>query len=142
MAESKMKATDASVEAYLSAIEDETRRRDCEVLSSLMSRATRLQPRMWGASIVGFGSYHYKYDSGREGDSCVTGFSARKSDISIYLMGSFPGQEELLSRLGRHKMGKACLHVRQLGDVDLQILEQLIIGSVAAIGTRMSGRST
>jgi len=131
MAENKTKATEASVESYLSAIEDEARRRDCEALAKLMTKATKQQPKMWGTSIVGFGSYHYKYESGREGDSCLTGFSSRKGDISVYLVASFPGQEELLSKLGKHKMGKGCLYVRKLSDVDLKVLEQLVVGSVA-----------
>ncbi len=93
MAENKTKATDASVAGYLSAIGDESRRKDCEALAKLMTRATKQKPKMWGTSIVGFGSYHYKYESGREGDMCVAGFSSRKGDISIYGLGDFPGQE-------------------------------------------------
>ena len=113
MAENKTKATDASVESYLSAIEDEARRKDCEALATLMTKATKQQPKMWGTSIVGFGSYHYTYESGREGDSCLTGFSPRKGDISVYLVASFPGQEELLPKLGKHTMGGGCLHLRK-----------------------------
>jgi Domain of unknown function (DU1801) len=130
MVENKTKPTEASVESYLSAIGDEARRKDCEALAKLMTKATREQPKMWGTSIVGFGSYHYKYESGREGDSCLTGFSSRKGDISVYLA-SFPGQEELLAKLGKHKMGKGCLYLRKLSDVDLKVLEQLVVGSVA-----------
>ena len=131
MAENKTKVTEASVESYLSAIEDEARRKDCEDLAKLMTRATKQPPKMWGTSIVGFGSYHYKYESGREGDSCLTGFSSRKGDISVYLVASFPGQEELLSKLGKHKMGKGCLYIRKLSEVNLNVLEQLVAGSVA-----------
>jgi hypothetical protein len=131
MPENKTKAAAASVKSYFSAIEDEARRKDCETLAKLMTKATKQQPRMWGTSIVGFGSYHYKYESGREGDSCLTGFSSRKGDISVYLVASFPGEEELLSTLGKHKMGKGCLYVRKLSDVNLKVLEQLIVGSVA-----------
>ena len=131
MAENKTKATEASVESYLSAIQNEARRKDCEALARLMTKATKYPPKMWGTSIVGFGSYHYKYESGREGDSCLTGFSSRMGDISIYLVADFPGQKELLSKLGKHKMGKGCLYVRKLSDVDLKVLEQLIFGSVA-----------
>ena|SRR4030042_4740292 len=136
MAQNKTKATEASVESYLSAIGDEARRKDCEVLAKLMTKATKHQPKMWGTSIVGFGSYHYKYESGREGDACLTGFSSRKSDISVYLMASFPGQEELLSKLGKHKMGKGCLYVRKLSNVDLEVLEQLIVDSFAEMKRR------
>ncbi len=131
MAENKTKATEASVDAYLAAIVDEMRRKDCQVLADLMAKAVKQPAKMWGTSIVGFGSYHYIYESGREGDSCLTGFSSRKGDISIYLVGSYPGQEELLTRLGKHKMGKGCLYVRRLSDVDVKVLEQLIVSAVA-----------
>ena len=86
---------------------------------------------MWSSSIVGFGSYHYRYESGREGDSCLTGFASRKGDISVYVMASIEGQDKLLAELGRHKMGKACLYIRKLADVDPRILERLIAGSIA-----------
>jgi len=131
MAENKTKATDASVEGYFSAIQDETRRKDCKALARLMTRATKQQPKMWGPSIVGFGSYHYRYESGREGDSCLTGFSSRKGDISVYLGGNLPGQETLLAKLGKHKMGKGCLYLRNLSDVDLEVLERLVVVAVA-----------
>ena len=131
MAENKTKPTGRSVESYLAAIGDEARRKDCEALAKLMTKATKEPPKMWGPSIVGFGSYHYKYESGREGDICLTGFSSRKGDISIYLTGSFPGRDQLLSKLGKHKMAKACLYVRRLSDVDLGVLEKLVAGTVA-----------
>lgn len=131
MAENKTILTQASVDSYFFTITDEARRNDCEALATLMTQATEEPPKMWGTSIVGFGSYHYRYASGREGDSCLTGFSSRKGDISIYLAAGFPGQEELLSKLGKHKMGKACLYVRTLGDVDQKVLELLVAGSVA-----------
>ena len=129
MAENKTKVTEASVESYLSAIEDEDRRRDCEALSALIAKATRQPPRMWGSSIVGFGSYHYKYESGREGDSCLVGFSSRKGDISIYLLAEFPGEEELLAKLGRHTRGKGCLYIRTLADVDHKVLGKVVAAS-------------
>ncbi len=131
IAENKTKVTEASVESYLSAIEDEARHKDCETLAKLMTKATKYPPKMWGSSIVGFGSYHYKYESGREGDSCLTGFSSRKDKISVYLVANFPGREELFSKLGKHKLGKGCLYVQKLSDVDLKVLEQLIVGAVA-----------
>ena len=136
MVENKTKATGASVAAYLAAIADETRRQDCAALAQLMARATKLPPVLWGTSIVGFGSYHYQYESGHQGDSCLVGFSSRKGDISVYLMASFPGRDELLARLGRHKMGKACLYVRRLSDIDPQVLEQLVVGSVTEVKRR------
>lgn len=136
MAENKTKVTEASVEGYFSAIEDEARRKDCEALAELMTEVTKQLPKMWGTSIVGFGSYHYKYESGREGDSCLAGFSSRKGNITVYLAGSFPGREEILRKLGKHKMSKSCLHVRRLSDVDLESLGQLIAGSVAEMKRR------
>lgn len=136
MSENKTKASDASVDAYLKAIEDPTRRTDCQALVRLMQAITGERPRMWGSSIVGFGSYHYRYESGREGDACATGFSSRKTDISVYLTADFPGQKALLARLGKHKMGKACLSIRRLSDIDMGVLEQLVAGSVEAVRDR------
>jgi hypothetical protein len=138
MAENKTKATKASVADHLATIEDEGRRQDCEALARLMAKTTKQPPVLWGTSIVGFGSYHYKYESGREGDSCLVGFSSRKGDISVYLMAGFPGREELLARLGRYKIAKACLYLRRLSDVDLAVLEQLVAGSVAEVKRRYS----
>ena len=136
MAENKTKATEASVDAYLAAITDESRRKDCEALIRLMAKASGHGPKMWGTGIVGFGSYHCKYESGREGDSCLTGFASRKGDISVYLMASFPAHDELLPKLGKHKMGKGCLYIRQLTDIDPKVLEQLVAGSVAEVKRR------
>ncbi|MEO8002832.1 MAG: DUF1801 domain-containing protein [Arenimonas sp.] len=136
MTENKTRETDASVEEYLSAITDDARRKDCETISTLMSKITKAPPRMWGTSIVGFGSYHYIYASGREGDACLTGFSSRKGDISVYLAAGGVNQEQLLAKLGRHKMGKCCLYIRKLTDVDLKVLKQLIIESVAEMKLR------
>jgi hypothetical protein len=136
MAKTKTKATGASVEAYLDAIKDEVRRKDCDFLVKLMKKITGQPPKMWGPSIVGFDSYHYRYESGHEGDACVAGFSSRKPDLTVYVLASGPGQEELLSRLGKHKMGKACLYIRRLSDVDTKVLERLISGSVAEVKRR------
>ena len=129
--ENKTKLTKASPAKYLKAIQDEARRKDCETLTRLMTKLTKEQPRMWGPSIVGFGSYHYKYDSGREGDMCLTGFSSRKEAIAVYLTEDLPGRDRLLAKLGKHKMGKACLYINNLRDVDLTALEGLIAGSIA-----------
>ena len=136
MAQNKTQATEAGVGDYLDAIADASRRKDCDALVKLMSKVTKQAPKMWGPSIVGFGSYHYRYESGREGDSCLTGFSSRKPDLSVYLVASFPGQDELLTRLGKHKMGKACLYIRKLGDVDVKVLHELVAGSVAEVKRR------
>ena len=139
MAENKTRQTEASVVRHLEAIEDEARRRDCQALIRLMSKITKREPKMWGSSIVGFGSYHYKYESGREGDAALTGFAARKGDISVYLTASSPRQPELLAKLGRHKMGKSCLSIRSLGDVDMKVLERLVVESVAEVKRRYGG---
>src|SRR5262252_4284152 len=111
MAENKTKATDASVQTYLAVIHDQTRRKDCEALAKLMTKATKHSPKMWGPSIVGFGSYHYKYESGREGDMCLVGFSCRKIDITVYGLNAAPGHEKLMPKLGKHKAGKGCLYI-------------------------------
>ena len=132
MSANKTRPTDASVESYLAAIADETRRQDCATLTRLMTRASGEPPAMWGTGIVGFGRYRYTYDSGRVGESCLSGFSARKGDISVYLMADFPQRDALLAQLGKHKTGKACLYLRRLGDIDLEVLERLVAGSVAA----------
>ena len=136
MAEPKTKATRASVDNYLDAIGDELRREDCRTLVKLMRRVTKEPPVMWGTSIVGFGSYHYRYASGHEGDSCLAGFSSRKGDISIYVTAGFEGQEPFLANLGKHKAGKVCLYVKRLADVDLELLESLVEGSVAEMRRR------
>jgi hypothetical protein len=133
MSENKTKASAASVEQHIAAIDNEAIRSDCAALVKLMRKWTGEQPRMWGPSIVGFGSYHYKYESGREGDSCATGFAARKNEIAVYLVAEGKGQGELLARLGKHKMGKACLYVRRLADIDLAVLEKLVKGSLVAL---------
>ncbi len=136
MAENKTRPTDANVGAHISAIADEARRRDCEQLVKLMANITKQPPRLWGSSIVGFGSYHYEYASGREGDMCVTGFASRKGAISIYLLASGVKQAQLLEKLGKHKMGKACLNVKRLADIDTDVLQQLVAGSVAQVKRR------
>jgi len=132
MAENKTKATEASVDSYLESIADPARRRDCEALTKLMSKATKEAPKMWGSSIVGFGSYHYKYESGREGDSCLVGFSSRKGDISIYGLNASPGHADLIPKLGKCKAGKGCLYIRTLADVDTKILEKLVADAAKA----------
>ncbi len=136
MTENKTKATDASVNAYLDAIAEPSRRKDCDDLIELMQKITGHAPKMWGPSIVGFGSYHYKYASGREGDSCAAGFSSRKPAISVYLVADGPEQGALLAKLGKHKMAKSCLSIRKLIDIDMNVLEQLLIDSVAEVQRR------
>jgi hypothetical protein len=131
MSENKTKQTQASVAKYFAGIQDDARRRDCEALARLMTKVTKEKPRMWGTSIVGFGIHHYKYESGREGEIWLVGFSSRKSDINVYGVSSSPDHAALLSQLGKHKTGKGCLYIRKMSDVDQRVLERLIAGSVA-----------
>lgn len=126
MATQKTTETKQSVDAYLDAIADPARRADCVALAALMQKATTCDPKMWGTAIVGFGSYHYTYESGREGDACVVGFSSRKSEIAIYLPAEFASRESLLAELGSHKTGKACLYIKRLSDVSVKVLEKLV----------------
>ena len=133
-AANKTTLTEASVEEYIANITDEGRRADCRQLAKLMSAVTRQPPRMWGPAIVGFGQYHYKYDSGREGDMCLAGFSSRKADLTIYVYTE--GQQGLLAKLGKHKSSKACLYVKRLSDVDPAVLKKVIAASVAEIRRR------
>lgn len=138
MAEQKTKPTGESVSTFIAGIEDERRRRDAKALVKLMGAVTGEKPKLWNGGIVGFGSYHYKYDTGHQGEACLAGFAPRKSAFSIYLMGTyFPGQEgqreALLKRLGKHSMGKACLYVKRLEDIDLEVLEELTRMSVTAL---------
>lgn len=133
MAEAKTKPTDASVGDYIAAIPDAARQRDCRALIELMTRITQKKPVMWGPSIVGFDSYHYKYASGREGDACLLGFSSRKTDLTIYVSSGFEGTEPILAELGKFKTAKVCLYVKKLSDVDLGALEKLLRHAVAAM---------
>jgi hypothetical protein len=130
MAELKTKETDTSVNAYIDAIDNEVRRDDCRALVKLMKQVTKSEPKMWGTSIVGFGKYHYKYASGHEGDSCLTGFASRKKDLTMYITAGFDEHAELLSRLGKFKSGKGCLYVKRLDDIDKSVLKQLLTASV------------
>ncbi len=131
MAQAKTRPTDASVARYIAAVPDEQQRVDAQAIAALMKRVTKHEPRMWGAGIVGFGSYHYEYASGHEGDAPLVAFSARKSAFSLYGIAGAAGQESLLARLGKHKTGKGCLYIRRVADVDLTVLEQLVARSFA-----------
>jgi len=136
MAQNKTKPTGASVASYLAAIADDARRRDCKSLVGLFEKVTGEKAAMWGPSIVGFGTYHYKYASGREGDSCVVGLSSRKDGISLYLSSEFPERDALLAKLGRHKAAKACVTIKSLEDVDAMVLEKLVMASTTATRER------
>ena len=129
MAENKTVPTDQSVDDFLNALEDEQKRNDSFTLRDLMREVTGLEPQMWGSSIVGFGSYHYKYASGREGDTMLVGFSPRKQNLTIYNMGGIDPDDNLLKKLGKHTTGKGCLYIKRLDDVDLPTLKSLVAAS-------------
>ena len=130
MAELKTKPTDASVKEFLNQIPDKERREDCFAVAKMMEEITGEKPKMWGPSIVGFGTYHYKYASGREGDWPVTGFSPRKKDLTLYIMMGFEKHPELMEELGKHSVGKSCLYIKRLSDVHVPTLKKLIKASV------------
>jgi Domain of unknown function (DU1801) len=130
MAELKTKPTNASVKDFINQIPEKERRDDCFAIAKLMEEVTREKPKMWGPSIVGFGTYHYKYDSGREGDWLVTGFSPRKKDLTLYIMMGFEKHAELMKQLGKHGTGKSCLYIKRLSDIHMPTLKKLIKESV------------
>lgn len=130
MAELKTKPTDQSVESFLNGVEDEKKRRDSFTILKLMKDVTRADPKMWGPSIVGFGNYRYKYESGREGDWFLTGFSPRKQNLTLYIMSGFRRFEELMAKLGKYKTGKGCLYIKRLEDVNMATLRELVAQSV------------
>jgi hypothetical protein len=132
----KTQQTEVRVSAFLDAVENEQRRADCRVVADLMRAVTGEDPKLWGPSIVGFGSYHYKYASGREGDWFVTGFSPRKQDLTLYIMAGFDRYDELMAKLGKYKTGKSCLYLKRLSDVDLGVLRELVTASVEAMRSR------
>ena len=136
MAENKTKPTKSSVAAFIEALTDHTRRADAKALVKLMQNATSEEPKMWGPSIIGFGSYHYKYDSGREGDMPLIAFSPRKAAIVLYNVGGFGGSEALRAKLGKHTTGKGCLYIKKLAEVDQQLLKTLVLKSVDAMRDR------
>jgi len=130
VAENKTQATSADVTAFIDGVADETQRADAHAIAAMMARLSGEPAKMWGPSIIGFGSYHYKYDSGREGDSLRIGFSPRKGQTVLYLPGTISGQADLLARLGKHKEGKGCLYIKRLSDVDATVLEEMVRASV------------
>jgi hypothetical protein len=131
VAELKTQKNDASVEAFLGGVADEKKRQDSFAILDLMREVTGEEPAMWGDSIVGFGSYHYKYASGREGEWFLSGFSPRKRNLTLYIMSGFDEYEPLLARLGKYKTGKSCLYINKLEDVDQETLRDLVRESVA-----------
>lgn len=123
--------TKASVAGFLKTIKDERRRKDCSAIIALITKHTGFEPRMWGTSIVGFGSYHYKYESGREGDAPLTGIASRANAITLYLGSSFDKREELLLKFGKHKVSGGCIHVQKLEDIDTIVLIKMVKNSIA-----------
>ncbi len=130
MAENKTQPTAVDPLAFVASVEHPTRRADGEVLLALMRRVTGCEPKMWGPSIIGFGRYHYRYDSGREGDSMLTGFSPRKANLVVYVLPGYDDISDDLAQLGKHKIGSSCLYINKLADVDLEVLERIITHTV------------
>ena len=130
MAQLKTKPTNASVKKFIDSIDDEKRRRDSRAILAMMKEITGKRPKMWGPSMVGFGTYHYKYQTGREGDLFLTGFSPRKQALTVYIMSGFKNYEALLKKLGKYKTGKSCLYIKKLEDIDRTTLRELILMSV------------
>lgn len=132
-AEIKTKVNDASVEDFLNLIENEQKRKDSFEILKMMKQVTKEKPKMWGPSIVGFGSYHYKYESGREGDMPIIGFSPRKQNITLYITNDFAQHQGLMKKLGKYSTSKVCLYIKKLEDVDRAVLKELINESVKAM---------
>jgi hypothetical protein len=130
MAELKTKPTGQDVTEFLNSVPDERKRQDCFAVLELMREVTGEEPKMWGSSIVGFGSYHYKYASGREGDAALTGFSPRKQNLTLYITAGFEQYDDLMQKLGKHTTGKSCLYVKRLSDIDTGVLRELVQKSV------------
>jgi hypothetical protein len=131
MSEAKTKPTSASVEDYLASKAGPEQLADCKALMALLKKVTKQAPKRWGPSIVGYGSYSYKYESGRTGESCLTGFAVRGKELVVYLVAESQDQQALLAKLGKHKMGKACLYFKRLADLDTKVLETLVSESVS-----------
>lgn len=131
MAKSAPKTTETTknVSSFIKAITDKERQKDCTAICELMQQQTGFEPKMWGPSIIGFGSYHYVYDSGHEGDAPLVGFSPRKTEFALYIA-NFDGKEALLAKFGKHKTAKACVYIKKLADIDTAVLKKLVAGSV------------
>src|SRR5436190_9776880 len=131
MAKAKPKTTETtkSVASFVKNIEDKQRQTDCFAIIEIMKKASGFEPKMWGSAIIGFGSYHYKYESGREGDAPLVGFSLRKSEFALYIA-NFDGKEELLKKFGKHKTAKSCVYIKKLEDIDVEVLKKMTAGSI------------
>jgi len=133
MSKNKTTETEKSATDFIGSIKDDTKRNDCFELIKIIKQQTKLEPKMWGPSIVGFGSHHYKYESGREGDSPNVAFSPRASSIALYLSGNFDDREKLLKQFGKHKTDKGCVHIKTLADIDKDILTKIIANQIKHI---------
>jgi len=136
MSDQKTRPTGVAIEEFIASVPDERRREEARALDALFRRVTGFQPQMWGPSIIGYGSYAYRYDSGRTGEAPATGFSPRKADLSLYVIMAEAGHDDLLARLGKHRMGKACLYIKHLSDADPGVLEELIRAGLADLAAK------
>jgi hypothetical protein len=136
MAEIKTKTTTASIDEYIASRANEAQKADCMSLMAMLKRVTGEKPKMWGPSIVGYGLYKYTYESGRSGEMCRTGFAIRGKELVVYIVAEGTEQQALLAQLGQHKMGQSCLYIKRLADIDMNILEQLVIGSLTQLKAR------
>ena len=136
MSENKTKATTASVADYIASRASEEQQADCKALMALLRKVTKAKPKMWGPSIVGYGNYRYTYESGRTGEMCRAGFAIRGRELVVYILAENKAQKSLLAKVGKHKMGKSCLYFKRLADLDKQVLEQLIVNSLAELERR------
>ncbi len=136
MTENKTQATDVDVETFIAGVLPDRRREDSVVLNQLFQDVTGWKPRMWGPTIIGYGEYHYTYESGREGDFLATGFSPRKANMVLYIMPGYAEFGDILDRLGKHKLGKSCLYINKLADVELDVVAEIIRAGIDDLGTR------
>jgi hypothetical protein len=136
MTENKTQATQQSVAGFLQGVEHPTRRADAQMLNTMFQDITGWKPRMWGPTMIGYGSYHYTYDSGRSGDFLATGFSPRKSNLSIYIMPGYADFRDILARLGKHKIGKSCLYINKLADIEMDVLQELVQAGLDDLGAK------
>ena len=140
MAEAKLKPTEKSVDRLIEEIPEEKVRDDCYQLIKIMSKVTGVEPVLWGGNIIGFGKYHYVYDSGHEGDACLAGFAARKTNITLYVMHpELPERDDLLKKLGKHKASKGCIYIKNLDDIDTKVLEKIISKSMSYVKKKYPG---
>ena len=136
MAENKTQPTVQAVSEFIATVEPQRRHDDAVTLDALFQKITGWEPRMWGPSIIGYGQYHYTYDSGREGDFLATGFSPRKANLVIYIMPGYADFSDILGRLGKHKLGKSCLYINKLADVDIEVLRELVSAGLDDLSSR------